>query len=80
MLALIVVALVPASCGLLAKREWDELTYCFRPPSQQEQGRQQAFVLAHLPDAREFEWETSDCDDEGLCVLSYTTALDRARR
>ena len=76
MLALIVLALVLATCGLLTAREWNDLTYCSRPPSQQEQGRQQAFVLAHIPDAERFEWGTADCDDQGASVLRYTTDLD----
>jgi hypothetical protein len=76
LLALVVLAVVLPICGLLAAREWDDLTYCSRPPDQQEQGRQQAFVLAHIPDAQGFEWETSDCDDQGVSVLSYRTDLD----
>jgi hypothetical protein len=77
-LVVLALALVLAGGGLLAKREWDRIFYCSGPPSQQEQALQQAFVLAHIPDARGFEWETSDCDDEGESVLSYRTALTPA--
>ena len=72
---LIVVALVLVGCGVLAKREWESLTYCSRPPDPQERAVQEAFVLARITDARGFEWDTMDCDDEGASTLTYTTAL-----
>jgi hypothetical protein len=51
--------------------------FCGTPPTHREEGRQEAFVRAHLPDASDFKWTVMDCDDNGQAYLSFSTRLTR---
>jgi len=66
-LAVLVGGLVVVGYMLLAN------PFCAQPPTQQERSQQEAFVLAHLPDARGFEWTVADCDDNGQASVDFTT-------
>lgn len=70
-LAVLVGGVVVAGYVLLAN------PFCAKPPTQEERHQQEAFVLAHLPDASDFEWTVMDCDDNGQAYLSFSTRLTR---
>lgn len=70
-----IVVLVVAITGVVAivGRDISRASRCADPPSPQQRADQEAFVTAHLPDARDFEWAIADCDDQGQASLSFTT-------
>ena len=45
------------------------------PPSQKALQAQEAFVLRHIPEARDVESGTADCDDNGDGYVYFTTDL-----
>ena len=60
--------------GIAAFRDVFETISC-SPPRLDELRSQEAFVLAHLSDAREFELGTADCDDEGRGLVNSETSV-----
>lgn len=71
---LIIAAVLAVTAGgiMLGRYILDD-PMCARPPTPPRRVQLQAFVTAHLPDARNFDWTVSDCDENGQAYLDFTT-------
>ncbi len=75
---IVIVALVLVLGGLIFGWFVLENPSCAKPPTPQERSQQESFVIAHLPDAGDFECTVMDCDENGQAYLSFDTSLTRA--
>ncbi len=62
---------------VLGRSVVDDLLSC-SPPGRRAQVVQEEFVRAHVADAHDLSWFSSDCDDAGTGFLTFSTALSPA--
>lgn len=72
LVVVVVVAALGAAATLLGRWFLSDAT-CQTSLTEKTRSEQEAFVSAHLSDARDFAWRVMDCDDDGQVVLQFTT-------